>query len=377
MINKKRLINTFYELARIPSPTGHEEHVATVVCERLTGLGLNVIRDEFGNVLARFPGEGQPIIVCGHLDTVAAPIDRPIVVKSEGGHIISDGATILGADNKDNVAAILEAITTIIESTTPHRPIEIVFTLAEEAISRGAKELPFAELKAKTAVISDCALEYGAIILEAPGCTRFDCVIRGKPAHVKSPEQGVNALTIAVKAISMLPIGRVSPRVTSNIAFGVIGLSGLLDNPESVSVASLGLENRNTVPDHVSIYGEVRGTDGEGVRETIRHFRTSFTTAAKVAGGSALFTETVLAEGYQFTAEDEFIQEVAQVFRSQGVEPRYIDSNGGSDANVFNVNGIQTVVISSASRNNHQTDEYVVIEELYQLADFYVRLLSR
>ena len=60
-----------------------------------------------GNLIVRVPGrgEGTPIALCAHLDTV--PLDRAPTVIVENGVARTDGETILGADDKAAVAALL------------------------------------------------------------------------------------------------------------------------------------------------------------------------------------------------------------------------------------------------------------------------------
>ena len=71
---------------------------------------------------------------------------KPSVV---GERIESDGTTILGGDCKAGVAAILEALESLLEDGTPHRPIEVAFTREEEIGLIGARNLDFSRIKAK------------------------------------------------------------------------------------------------------------------------------------------------------------------------------------------------------------------------------------
>lgn len=201
MINQERLIKTFCELAKIKSPSGKEAVIARKIELILKSCGLSVKRDTYGNIVAKLSGQGKPLILCAHMDTVAIGAGKKIRLIVGKGKISSDGTTILGADNKDSVAAILETLKILKEKQLPHRPLEIVFTRAEEAISRGAKNFDFSLLKGIECIISDFAHPYGAIVQSAPGLYQFEVWIKGKRCHVKEPEKGVNAILVAADAI--------------------------------------------------------------------------------------------------------------------------------------------------------------------------------
>ena len=107
MINRDRIVKTFCELVQIDSPSGDEEAAAVDVLRRLEALGLEVTRDDYGNVIAGDDGR-DPLLMSAHIDTVEP--GRGIKPQVEQDRITSDGTTILGGDCKAGVAAILEAL---------------------------------------------------------------------------------------------------------------------------------------------------------------------------------------------------------------------------------------------------------------------------
>jgi len=297
---------------------------------------------------------------------------RPIVKKEI---ITSDGTTILGADNKDSISAIVEMLTILSEEKRNHRALEIVFTKEEEAISKGAKHLDFSLLGGKKCVISDIAETYGTIVLSAPYCFRFNIKITGRRSHAKEPEKGINATLIAAKAISIMPLGRIDDFTTVNISYQISGLRGLVDDPDKTT-ASLLKENRNTVPDLAVVLGEVRGAKIDKVKETLSKIQEVLHAESEIAKGIVEFEVEKLADGYYSDQNDALVVEIANLFSAQGVTPRFYHSIGGSDANIFNNRGIHTVVISSPCRNSHKHTEFLLIEDLVKLVDFYLRLVT-
>lgn len=122
-----------------------------------------------GNVYAFLEGNPsfKPILFSAHLDTVPPGKNiRPVV---EQGVIRSAGNTVLGADDKSGVAAIVEALRLIVSQKIPHRPIEVAFTISEEVGLLGAKYLDYTRFQSRQAVVFDNEGDVGTIVNQAPG----------------------------------------------------------------------------------------------------------------------------------------------------------------------------------------------------------------
>ena len=120
-MNKQRLLDRFLRYINCPSESGSERSFCELIEQELSALGLEVKRGEVGekcgsngfNLYAFLPGDGEPLLLSAHLDTVSPGVGiRPVI---EDGVIRSSGDTILGADDKSGVAAILEALETLHE----------------------------------------------------------------------------------------------------------------------------------------------------------------------------------------------------------------------------------------------------------------------
>lgn len=375
-INQQHLIDLFCTLAKISSPSGKEEKISEKVIDYLIEYGLKVAKDNYGNIIAKLEGLGQPLIFCAHLDTVFVDPNATIKPIIKDDIITSDGTTILGADNKDAVAAILETLKTLKDNSLPHRPLEIIFTREEEAISRGAHNLDFSLLSGKECIVADHAEPYGTIVLGAPEVTFFEIEIKGQRAHVKNPEQGKNALLAAARATNLIPLGRIDEFTTANLAFQTGGLKGLIDKNDK-TIVSLAQENRNSIPDLTIIYGEIRGIYKETVEKNLDKIKSIFEEEAQKIGGEINFKTKKLTESYLFDKSDHLISKIADEISNQKVEVKFDYAVGGSDANVLNQHGITSVVISSAGKNNHQLSEYLVIEELVKMTGLFLSLAQK
>src|SRR5690348_17192227 len=180
------VVDLFVELAALPSPPGEERAVADRVAGYMRDLGLRVDEDDaarvggtMGNLYARLEpsAEGTPIFLCAHLDTV--PPEGPIEPEIDEGVIRNANATILGADNKAAVAAMLEAARTVLAENRPHAGIELLFTPQEEIGLVGALAFDHERLAARIGYVYDQAAPVGEIILGAPHARSMEVRFHG------------------------------------------------------------------------------------------------------------------------------------------------------------------------------------------------------
>lgn len=146
-LSPKHVWGYFYELTRIPRPTGHMEAVTRFMTAFGEGLGLETLQDEVGNVLIRKPAtpgmEGRKTVTLqAHLDMVPQknastrhdfekdPIDAYI-----DGEWVTARDTTLGADDGMGVAL---AMAVLADKSLRHGPIEALFTIDEEQAMDGA-----------------------------------------------------------------------------------------------------------------------------------------------------------------------------------------------------------------------------------------------
>ena len=358
MIDRERLVKTFCDLVRIDSPSGEEDAAAIDLMERLRTLGFSPVRDDYGNVIA---GDGgpDPLLLSAHLDTVEPGRGIKPIVNAD--RIVSDGTTILGGDCKAGVAAILEALTSIREDGTAHRPIEVAFTREEEIGLVGARNLDFSKIAAREAVVFDGEGPPSQITSASPTYIGFDIEITGRAAHAGvEPEKGLSAIEIAAAIISKLPQGRLDQESTFNI--GTI---------EGGTV-------RNAVPESTTVRGEFRSRNLETLdsirlqlSEAISEVREAFPEATVE---DHLHTEF---ETYTLTDDDPATGLVTAALRSLGLEPSMRPSGGGTDGNIFRRRGISAVVVGMADHDMHTVRESVTIPDLVDAAHLCETLLRR
>ena len=358
MIRRDRIVETFCELARIDSPSGEEEAMAQHLVARLEGLGFDVVRDDYGNVVASDGGD-EPIILSAHMDTVEP--GRGIQPSVDGERIVSDGTTILGGDCKAGVAAIIEALESIKEDGVPRNPVEVAFTREEEIGLVGARNLDFSLLSGKEAIVFDGEGPPSQITSSSPEYIGFDIEITGRAAHAGvEPEKGISAIRIAAEIITRLPQGRLDDETTFNV--GTI---------EGGTV-------RNAVPETTTVHGEFRSRNIEsldGIRiqvdEAVEQVRTMYPEAVI---DCHLHTEFV---AYTLEEDDPATIRVKAALESLGLTPTMQPSGGGTDGNVFRLNEISAVVVGMADHGMHTVREYVTIPDLVDAAHLCETLLRR
>jgi tripeptide aminopeptidase len=362
------VLELFLELVAIPSPPGEERAVADVVLRYLRDLGLDPDEDEAGprigstagNLYARLEptASGTPLFLCAHLDTVPPAGElRPVV--DDDGVVRNAGGTILGADNKAAVVAMLEGVRRVLVENRSHAGIELLFTPMEEVGLLGANAFDHDRLHAQTGYVYDQAGPIGEVVLGAPWSLSLDVRFHGRAAHAGMfPEEGRSAIQAAAKAVADLRLGRIDDEATANV--------GLI----SGGTAS------NVVPEWCSFRAEVRCHDERRLGELVQEMLDACTFAAAAADCEVETEVRKSYLGYRLRRDDDAVQLVGAALARCGVEPVYILSGGGADANVFNERGRRCVNLSNSAFDIHTPDERVAVADLEAMVDVTVALLD-
>src|SRR5439155_8959941 len=334
-INRERLLQTFLDLVRIDSPSGEEEAVAQEVARRLEALGATTERDGFGNLIGRLAGEGEPVLIGTHLDTVEP--GRGIKPVIDGDLVHTDGSTVLGGDPKAGLAAILEGLTVIVESRLAHGAVEMVFTRFEESGLEGSQNLDYSLLTARTGVEFDGEGPVSKVTIAAPARARVDVTFRGRGAHAGvEPEKGLSAVQMAAKFIEGYPQGRLDAESTGNI--------GLIEGGSAI----------NAVPETAKVRAEVRSRNGETYQALKAEIQVlvAQVEAAFPEGKVDLEIEDMFG-GYRLPQDAGAIALVSDAIRKVGLEPEFIASGGATDANNMSVHGIEMAVVGLGGFDFH------------------------
>ena len=372
MVNAERLGERFIMLAQTDSVSRQEAVVAEKLEKILTDMGAQVVFDnagervggDCGNLVAKFKGtvDADPLFLSGHMDTVEP--GRGIKVVFKDGVFTSDGTTILGADDKSALAIILEVMDVIRENRLPHPPIEVVFTICEEIGLMGAKNLDYSLMDSKIGYILD-STDTDGVVTRAPASTRFTINIHGRAAHAGAePELGINAISVAARAIDALTLGRIDGETTCNI--------GKIQGGKAT----------NIIPELVSVHGEARSHDAQKLKTITDTMIKAFYDAAgafRKQGESLPRIEVVLDQDYPATCipEDHEVVQLAQKAARNLGKPMVTKTiGGGADANIFFSKGIVAGVLGTGMTDVHTVKENIKLADMVSTAEILLEIIA-
>lgn len=356
---KTDVVEYFMDLVQIDSESAYEKDVAMKLAADLEELGFKYVFDQAnhnfesnsGNLYGYMPGKIKkaPILFCAHMDTVKPGIGiKPKIVNNK---IVSDRTTILGSDDKSGIAEIMFALKELKQENQLTAPVEVLFTVSEEVGLLGAKYCDYSKLKSKIGFALD-SHEVGSITIGAPSQNNLKFIVHGKEAHAGvNPELGVNAIKISADAVKDMPSGRIDNETTCNI--GVIQ----------------GGHATNIVPNKVTIRAEVRSHDQNKLEQVSNQMIDIIEkkVASYQMNGFQANVDTLCKQAYRSFLLDEqspVVKIASKAAQNLGLPGVISISGGGSDANVFNENGISVAIAGSGMNNVHTVNEFIKVEDL-------------
>jgi tripeptide aminopeptidase len=357
---RERLLADFVRYCEIESPSGRERAMADALTADLRGLELEVEEDAAGNLLARIAGpeDAPTVLLCAHMDTV--PLDGPVEVVSENGLLTNRHDAILGADNKAAIATIMGAARRIAREGRAAAGVELLFTTGEEQALEGAKAFDSSRLSADFGYVFDHASPIGEIVLASPTYYSLEARFKGKAAHAGiRPEAGHNAIAAAARAIAAMRIGRLDAGTTANV--------GRIEGGTAA----------NVVAERCFVELETRSLDDARAGEVVSEMVDALAEAASDSECDIETSVERLFQGYKLPRTTPAVEVAAAALRECDVEPVYINTGGGSDANVFIQGGLHVVNLANGTEGNHQPDESVTVDALEQMLDVTLALVSQ
>ncbi|MDA7980184.1 MAG: peptidase T [Pirellulales bacterium] len=398
-INEDRLLERFLRYVAIdtmavedadtyPSSSSQLE-LGKLIVEEMRAMGISdATQDEHGIVMGTVPGTADPapptIAFCAHLDTSpetsGANIKPQIIRNYAGGDIplpgdstkvitlaenpelndlhgstiiTTDGTTLLGADDKAGLAAILEAAQCMLEAGShQHGPVRLLFTCDEE-IGRGVDHIDLAKVNATACytldgggsdVIDEETFSADLAIVRCRGINIHPSIAKGKM---------VNAIKIAAHFLQQLPRDMLSPETTEDregfvhpyvIDGGVaeVQIKILLRDFDTPKLAEHAEYLRSLAKKTMQEFP--RSEVDVEVREQYRN----------MAGGLAKEPRAV---AYAVAAHEKL-----------GRTPRKEIIRGGTDGSRLTELGLPTPNLATGEHNPHSPLEWTCLEEMSQAA---------
>ncbi|MFA5286847.1 MAG: M20 family metallopeptidase [Candidatus Omnitrophota bacterium] len=370
MINRKRLVKLTQDLIRINSenPPGDESLIAVFVKDYLKKLGLKIKIYEFKrkrpNVIAYLNGTGKSsLLITPHLDTVPSGKSwriNPFAARIIKGRIYGLGAT----DCKCNLASLIEAINSIVEEGVV-LPYNLIFaaTADEESGSR----FGLIPLLNKRILKPDAALVLDAdgfdIITTQKGLLHLKVRVKGKKAHGAYPDQGVNAVDIAMAVIRDIKGQKFSYRKHKYL------------KPPTVNLGTIrGGDKVNVVADWCEFELDFRllpGMKAETILNTLKKILSNQAKNFSRLTGVPVKAGTIEIEGvqksYDISEKHLLVNYLKDALRAARIIPLIKGSEGATVLTFFQEKGIPAIATGfGVSACAHIADEYVKINDLYK-----------
>ena len=306
--------------------------------------------------------DGRDIVLPDDPTAILRAADYPDLAAQVGNDIVTaSGTTLLGADDKAGVAAIVSAAAHLVEHPgIAHGPVRIAFTPDEE-IGRGADKFDVARFGAVCAYTLDGGSQ-GELEFESFSADVMRVTFAGFNTH-PGYAQGrmINAIKAAARFVDRLPHGRLSPETTS-------GYDG-----------------------YVHPYQVEASVDRTSVRVLLRDFVTSRlreqqalieALAAEVAAETGTRVEIEVKEQYRnmrevLDAHPAVVERAREAIRAVGLAPIEKPIRGGTDGSRLSFMGLPTPNVFAGEHNFHSRLEWTSRQDLEKAAAVVVELARR
>ena len=374
MINKERTLAKFMEIVQIDSVSKQERAMADYLINHFSAYDYEVVEDvkskaavagaTAGNIIVKVPGKGEltdapAVLLSAHMDTVEPGNGVKPRFSEDGKRIISDGTTILGADDKGGIAQILELIEIFRENEFAHPPLELVFPICEEIRLLGTTYLDTSLISAKRAYVLDGGPEAGDILVGGPSAYDVYATIRGRAAHAGvEPEKGISSIQVAAHAIANMKLLKIDEDTSSSI--------GSIESHYPI----------NVVPEITKFAFEVRSLVAEKADAQLKHMMDCVEAACEKFGATVEWNVNQVLEAYQLSRENSVIQHYYKVCEAAGIEVRETISRGGTDLSSYIKHGLEGVVIATGGIGPHMLDEYLDVDIFMSSLELLIKLIT-
>ena len=292
--------------------------------------------------------DGGDVVLEGS-GAVLSPAEFPELLRCKGNSLmVTDGTTLLGADDKAGIAEILTLAEQLLaDDSFKHGPVQIAFTPDEE-IGRGADLFDVPGFGADFAYTLDGGA-YGELEYENFNAASMKVEVQGKNIHPGSAKNKMkNAMTIAMEFEHLLPAVQ-KPEFTEGYE-GFLHLVGIQGEVEQC-------EMHYIIRDHDAAKLEEKKAAAQAAAAFLN---------GKYGEGTVTLT---IKESYRNMVEQirphwHLVDNAFEAMRRTGVEPVAVPNRGGTDGARLSFMGLPCPNLGTGGGNYHGKLEYCCVEEM-------------
>ena len=369
--------------------TEKQKNLSRLLVQELKELGLDdAYMDEYGIVYAHLDGEGEVIGLNAHVDTALEVTDEkvnPQIVSNWDGSdiklndkyaislnqfpymkafigkdlVVTDGNTLLGADDKAGIAIIMGVLDYIKSNPDfKHHPLAIAFTVDEE-IGEGPKHFSLEKMKADYAYTIDGG-PINHIDAENFNAQQLRVNITGVAVH---PGEGINtlinALQIQAEFISMLP-QKETPFYADEGYWHLTSINGSSEKVEFVAILrNFSREKLNKLDN------------------TIYEIQDELSRKYPKAKIDVTITEQYENMKTYVNKDPRPVKKAEEAIKKMGLIPEFTRIKGGTDGATFSKMGLVTPNLGTGSGNHHGRFEYLVVQDFEKMIDIVLEIIKR
>ena len=369
--------------------TEKQKNLSRLLVKELKELGLDdAYMDEYGIVYAHLDGEGEVIGLNAHVDTALEVTDEnvnPRLIENWNGNdiklndqytlslkefphmkdfigkdlVVTDGNTLLGADDKAGIAIIMAALEYIKNNPSfKHHPLAIAFTVDEE-IGEGPKHFSLEKMKADYAFTIDGG-PVNHIDCENFNAQQLKVKIDGVAVH---PGEGkntlINALQLQAEFINALP-AKETPYYADEGYWHLTSMSGTSESVEFVAIL------RNFSREKL-----------EELDARIYQIRDEMANKYPKAKIKVEITEQYENMKAYVDKDPRPVKKAEGALRKLGIEPVFTRIKGGTDGATFSKMGLVTPNLGTGSGNHHGRFEYLVVQDFEKMIQIVLEIIRK
>jgi len=271
--------------------------------------------------------------------------------------IVTDGISLLGADDKAGIAEIMTMAETFInDPSIPHGKIGLAFT-SDEEVGRGADYFDIEGFGMDYAYTVDGG-RIGELEYENFNAAEARVYFKGRDIHPGyAKDVLINAVRIATELERMLPQEQ-RPEYTTGYD-GFFHMTQLTGTPAEA-------ESRYIIRDHDAALFEKKIAL---MRKCVDYFNTKYENSVTLEIREQYRNMKELVEPHMF-----LIDNAKAAFRACGIEPIIIPIRGGTDGARLTYEGLPCPNLSTGGMNFHSNTEYIPVQSLEKMAEVLVEL---